>query len=42
VKADLSPTGRALRTLELLQAEPGITGAQLSAQLGVTERATRR
>jgi predicted DNA-binding transcriptional regulator YafY len=42
VKADLSPTARALRTLELLQAEPGITGGQLAAQLGVTERATRR
>jgi predicted DNA-binding transcriptional regulator YafY len=42
VKADLSPTGRALRVLELLQAEPGITGAQIAAQLGVTERAARR
>jgi predicted DNA-binding transcriptional regulator YafY len=42
VKAELSPTGRALRTLELLQAEPGITGGQLAAQLGVTERAARR
>ena len=42
MKADLSPTGRALRTLELLQSQPGITAAQLAAQLGVTERAARR
>jgi predicted DNA-binding transcriptional regulator YafY len=42
VKADLSPTGRALRALELLQAQSGITAAQLAAQLGVTERAARR
>ncbi len=42
VKAGLSPTGRALRALELLQARPGITAAQLAAQLGVTERAARR
>jgi predicted DNA-binding transcriptional regulator YafY len=42
VKAGHSPTGRALRALELLQATPGITAAQLAAQLGVTERAARR
>jgi predicted DNA-binding transcriptional regulator YafY len=42
VKVDLSPTGRALRSLELLQAQPGITAAQLAAQLGVTERAAHR
>ncbi len=42
MKADLSPTGRALRVLELLQAQPGITAARLAAQLGVTERAARR
>jgi predicted DNA-binding transcriptional regulator YafY len=42
VKANLSPTGRALRALELLQAQPGITAAQLAAQLDVTERAARR
>jgi len=42
VKAGLSPTGRALRALELLQAQPGITGDQLAAQLDVTERAARR
>jgi predicted DNA-binding transcriptional regulator YafY len=42
MKIDRSPTGRALRALELLQARPGITAAQLAAQLGVTERAARR
>jgi predicted DNA-binding transcriptional regulator YafY len=42
VKADLSPTGRALRALELLQAQPGITAGQLAEKLGVTERAARR
>jgi predicted DNA-binding transcriptional regulator YafY len=42
VKDDLSPTGRALRALDLLQAQPGITGSQLAAQLDVTERAARR
>jgi predicted DNA-binding transcriptional regulator YafY len=42
VKAGPSPTGRALLALELLQAQPGITAAQLAAQLGVTERAARR
>jgi len=42
VKSALSPTARALRVLELLQAQPGITATQLAAQLGVTERATRR
>ncbi len=42
VNADLSPTGRALRALELLQAQPGITADQLAAQLGVTDRAARR
>jgi predicted DNA-binding transcriptional regulator YafY len=42
VKAVLSPTARALRALELLQAQPRITGAQLAAQLDVTERAARR
>jgi predicted DNA-binding transcriptional regulator YafY len=38
----LSPTARALRALEVLQAQPGITAGQLAAQLGVTERAARR
>lgn len=42
MKADLSPTGRALRALELLQAQPGITAGQLAVQLDVTERAARR
>ena len=42
MKADLSPTARALRALELLQAEPGITAGQLAVQLHVTERAARR
>jgi predicted DNA-binding transcriptional regulator YafY len=42
VTADLTPTVRALRVLELLQAHPGITGGQLAAQLDVTERAARR
>lgn len=42
MKADLSPAGRALRAPELLQDQPGITGGQLAAQLGVTERAARR
>ncbi|HEX3488989.1 MAG TPA: WYL domain-containing protein [Streptosporangiaceae bacterium] len=42
MKADLSPTSRALRVLELLQAQPGITAAQLAVELEVTERAARR
>ena len=42
MKAGLSPTGRALRALELLQAQPGITARELAAQLDVTERAARR
>jgi predicted DNA-binding transcriptional regulator YafY len=42
MKADLSPTARALRALELLQSQPGITATQLAVRLGVTERATRR
>jgi predicted DNA-binding transcriptional regulator YafY len=42
MKVGLSPTGRALRALEILQAQPGITAAQLAAELGVTERAARR
>jgi predicted DNA-binding transcriptional regulator YafY len=42
VNTDLTPTGRALRVLELLRAQPGMTGGQLAAQLDVTERAARR
>jgi predicted DNA-binding transcriptional regulator YafY len=37
-----SPTARALKTLELLQARPGTTADQLAGHLGVTERAARR
>ena len=39
---DLSPTARALRALEILQARPGTTAGQLAGRLGVTERAARR
>ena len=39
---DTSPTARALRALETLQARPGITATELGAALGVTERAARR
>jgi predicted DNA-binding transcriptional regulator YafY len=42
VATDLSPTARALRTLELLQARPGVTADELAERLGVTERAARR
>jgi len=40
--SDLSPTARALRTLDLLQARPGITAERLGRALGVSERAARR
>jgi predicted DNA-binding transcriptional regulator YafY len=40
--SELSPTARALRALEVLQARPGITADQLAARLGVTDRAARR
>ncbi len=39
---DLSPTARALRAIEILQARPGATADELAAGLGVTERAARR
>ncbi|MGB8861057.1 MAG: WYL domain-containing protein [Ilumatobacteraceae bacterium] len=39
---DLSPTARALLAFELIQNRPGITGDELAAQLGVTDRAVRR
>ncbi|MDQ3326005.1 MAG: WYL domain-containing protein [Actinomycetota bacterium] len=39
---DLSPTARALRTLEILQTRPGTTAADLAERLGVTQRAVRR
>lgn len=37
-----SPTARALRALEVLQARPGCTAAQLAERLGVSDRAARR
>ncbi|HET9499503.1 MAG TPA: WYL domain-containing protein [Marmoricola sp.] len=37
-----TPTARALLTLELLQASPGITAERLGSRLGVSERAARR
>ncbi|MET9788821.1 helix-turn-helix transcriptional regulator [Streptomyces canus] len=40
---ELSPTARALRTLEILQSRTaGVTADELAASLGVTERAARR
>ncbi|MBO3749282.1 WYL domain-containing protein [Streptosporangiaceae bacterium NEAU-GS5] len=39
---DVSPTARALRTLEILQTRPGTTAVELADRLGVTERAARR
>ncbi len=42
MSADLSPTARALSTLELVQTTPGITAERLAERLGVTERAVRR
>ncbi len=41
-RGDLSPTARALRALDALQARPGLTAAELGQRLGVTERAARR
>lgn len=38
----MSTTNRRLETLSLLQAQPGISAAQLAARLGVTERTARR
>ncbi|WP_285640231.1 WYL domain-containing protein [Lentzea sp. NBRC 102530] len=40
--SDISPTARALRTLEILRTHPGTTADQLAGRLGVTERAARR
>jgi len=42
VAHDVSPTARALITLELIQNNPGITAQRLADRLGVTERAARR
>lgn len=39
---DVSPTARALVTLELIQNHPGISAQRLADRLGVTERAARR
>lgn len=39
---DQSPTARALIALELIQNRPGLTGDQLAARLGVSDRAARR
>lgn len=39
---DISPTARALVTLELIQNNPGITAQRLADRLGVTERSARR
>jgi predicted DNA-binding transcriptional regulator YafY len=40
---ELSPTARALRAIEFLQARPGgVSAEELAARLGVTERAVRR
>ncbi|MCY7395498.1 MAG: HTH domain-containing protein, partial [Nocardioides sp.] len=39
---EMSPTARALRTLEILQNRPGCTADQLAERLGVTDRAARR
>lgn len=42
MRSELSPTARALRTLEILQSAPGVTADDLAGRLGVTERAARR
>lgn len=42
VRADASPTARALLALELVQGSPGITADRLADKLGVSERAARR
>jgi predicted DNA-binding transcriptional regulator YafY len=42
VSNGLSPTARALRVLEILQARPSATADELGERLGVTERAARR
>ena len=39
---DVSPTARALLALEAIQNRPGLTGDELAARLGVTDRAARR
>jgi len=42
VASTISPTARALQTLEILRFQPGTTAGQLAERLGVTERAARR
>jgi predicted DNA-binding transcriptional regulator YafY len=42
VVLNVSPTARALQTLEILQMQPGTTADQIADRLGVTERAARR
>jgi predicted DNA-binding transcriptional regulator YafY len=42
VRPEMSPTARALRTLELVQAMPGVSAGRLAERLGVSERAARR
>lgn len=39
---EASPTARALRTLEMLHARPGVTAEELAERLGVSARAARR
>ncbi len=42
MNSDVSPTARALMTLELVQGSPGVTADRLADKLGVSERAARR
>lgn len=42
MRSEISPTARALLTLELIQERPGITAEALGVRLGVTARAARR
>jgi predicted DNA-binding transcriptional regulator YafY len=42
VAPNVSPTARALQTLEILQIQPGTTADQIAERLGVTGRAARR
>lgn len=42
MRPDAGPVSRALLTLELVQAQPGITAERLADRLGVSERAARR
>jgi predicted DNA-binding transcriptional regulator YafY len=42
MQSEVSPTARALLTLELVQNRPGITADRIAERLGVTSRAARR